>query len=277
MFSKKPRLIATDMDGTAIKNDHLTMPERNIKALARAAAEGIYVVPVTGRSLDVLPGGILPFYSHVITANGASVYDVRAGKTILTRHLSAEEARIAWSILAQTPDMIELFVSNKMGIDRAHFERIEEIPVPPHHHEYYAHGSPLIVDSYEEFIQTDATGIEKFYIPLNTSPETERVREELKATGLFEVSTSGDRNLELNKRGVNKGLALCDLCRTLGVDMSDVVAFGDEANDLTMLQSAGYGVAVANAAPALLASAEYKTLSNEDAGLADFLEKNFGI
>lgn len=276
-MNKKPRLIATDMDGTAVRNDHITMSERTRAALTRAADAGIYVVPVTGRSLDVLPGGILPAYSHIITSNGASVYDAKAKATILTRHLSCEEARIAWSILSQTTDLVEIFVRNKMGIDRCHFENIHNIKVPGHHYEYYTKGSPLVIDSYDEFIKNDASGIEKFYMPASTCEATERAREELRKTGIFDVSSSGDNNLELNKRGVDKGVALRGLCELLGIDLCDVVAFGDEANDLSMLSIAGYGVAMGNASEKVLETAKYRTCTNEEDGLAVFLEETFGI
>lgn len=273
----KPRLIATDLDGTAIRNDHMTMTEHTKEVFMRAANAGIYVVPVTGRSLGVLPMGILPSYSYIVTSNGASVYDAKEQKTIITHHLTKFEAEAAWGILADTSDLVEIFVKDKMAINRRAFEKIRELDLPAHHLDYYAGLDPMILDSYEDFIKNDGTGIEKFYIPVNGSAKTEAVRRELTKTGLFDVSTSGANNVELNKRGVNKGASLRELCKMLGISLADVVAFGDEGNDITMLENVGWGVAVANAKPEVLEIAEYSTLSNEEDGVAVFLEEMFGI
>ena len=60
----------------------------------------------------------------------------------------------------------------------------------------------------------------------------------------------------------------------LGLDLSEVVAFGDDYNDLEMLQEAGCGVAMANAVGEISASADQHTLSNEDDGVAWWLEKH---
>ncbi|MGE4485829.1 MAG: HAD-IIB family hydrolase [Oscillospiraceae bacterium] len=273
----KPRLIATDLDGTAIKNDHMTMTDRTKEVFRRAAEGGIFVVPVTGRSLGVLPCGILPSYSYIVTSNGASVYDVKNRETIITHHLTKKESETAWSILSGTSDLVELFIKNKMAIDRHSFENVRSMALPAHHLEYYANGDPLVLDSYSEFIKSDGMGIEKFYIPVNGSKDTEKVRSALTETGLFDVSTSGANNVELNKRGVNKGATLRELCKMLGIDMKDVVAFGDESNDITMLESVGWGVAVANAKADVHEAAKYSTLPNEEDGLAVFLEETFGI
>ena len=273
----KPRLIATDLDGTAIKNDHMTMTDRTKEVFRRAAQAGIYVVPVTGRSLGVLPCGILPSYSYIVTSNGASVYDVENRETIITHHLTKKEAESAWRILSGTSDLVELFINNKMAIDRHSFENVLNMALPAHHLAYYASGNPMVLDSYSEFIKNDGTGIEKFYIPINGSEETEKVRHALTETGLFDVSTSGANNVELNKRGVNKGATLRELCKILAIDMMDVVAFGDESNDITMLESVGWGVAVANAKADVVEAAEYATLPNEEDGLAVFLEEMFDI
>jgi len=90
---------------------------------------------------------------------------------------------------------------------------------------------------------------------------------------LIGVTHSGGSVVEISAAGVHKASALEWLATSLGVDPSDVVAFGDMPNDLTMLQWAGHGVAVANAHPELLAAADEVTLANTEDGVAVTLER----
>ena len=73
--------------------------------------------------------------------------------------------------------------------------------------------------------------------------------------------------------GLRKAVALASLCEDLQVDQSAVIAFGDEINDTEMLEWAGIGVAMANASPEAKAAADVVTASNNDDGVARFLEE----
>ena len=74
--------------------------------------------------------------------------------------------------------------------------------------------------------------------------------------------------LEIIPSAINKGQGVLDTCAALGIDPSEAIAFGDAENDIPMLRAAGIGVAMANAATAVKAAADYVTLSNNDDGIA---------
>ena len=80
--------------------------------------------------------------------------------------------------------------------------------------------------------------------------------------------------MEITSAQADKGQALRTLCDHLGITMAQTIAFGDGGNDVNMLQMAGVGVAMGNASDAVKAFAGYATLSNEEDGVADFLEKH---
>lgn len=80
--------------------------------------------------------------------------------------------------------------------------------------------------------------------------------------------------LEVVPVSVNKGQGVLDTCRALGIDPAETVAFGDAENDIPMLRAAGIGVAMGNAAPAVRAAAYEITASNNEDGIALWLEKN---
>ena len=89
---------------------------------------------------------------------------------------------------------------------------------------------------------------------------------------LGEVTYAGLGFLEICPTGVSKAAGLAVVCAQLGVDAADVLAFGDNVNDVPMLVWAGHGVAVANAHPELRAIADEVTGSNDDDGVARYLE-----
>ena len=79
--------------------------------------------------------------------------------------------------------------------------------------------------------------------------------------------------LEVIPKVINKGQGIRDICKVLGIDPDEVISFGDAANDIPMLQEAGMGVAMGNAAEAVKAAADMVTLSNNEDGIAAALEK----
>ena len=86
------------------------------------------------------------------------------------------------------------------------------------------------------------------------------------------VTTSGTAFVELTPPGADKALGLARLCAKIGVAAADVIAFGDNNNDLSMLAWAGRGIAMANATDAARAAADEVTASNLDFGVAMVLE-----
>lgn len=86
------------------------------------------------------------------------------------------------------------------------------------------------------------------------------------------VGASGLPFAEVGMPGINKAVALADICDRLAIDRGDVLAFGDEMNDAEMLAWAGTGVAMGNATEHALAAADLVTESNENDGVARYLE-----
>ena len=83
--------------------------------------------------------------------------------------------------------------------------------------------------------------------------------------------------LTINNAGVNKGLALETIAERYGIDRKDTIAFGDYDNDIEMLEKAGVGVAMANSTENVLERTALRTESNEDDGVAVFLESYFSL
>lgn len=89
--------------------------------------------------------------------------------------------------------------------------------------------------------------------------------------GLAETCRSAPFYFEVNPPGVSKGAGIADFCRTTGIDLSRVIAFGDHENDITMLTMVGTGVAMGNALEHVKAVADRVTGTNDEDGIAQAL------
>ena len=94
----------------------------------------------------------------------------------------------------------------------------------------------------------------------------------LRFTGLA-VSSSVDRNVEINHKDANKGAALTGLASRLGLTRSQVMSFGDGLNDISMIREAGIGVAMQNAVEEVKSAADLITGSCEESGVAQVIEQ----
>ena len=84
---------------------------------------------------------------------------------------------------------------------------------------------------------------------------------------------TGDGIIELNSIHASQGNALCTLCKKLGISMENVLAIGDNENDISMLQAAGISVAMENAEDDVKQAAKFVAGHNEEDGAAHFLEE----
>ena len=132
------------------------------------------------------------------------------------------------------------------------------------------------LDHFREAVRAGGESVQKLQAFFHT-PEarTEALRQLGEAYPQLILSSSLPGNLEINAPGATKGDALLALCRALGLAPACAVAFGDGTNDMTMIRSAGIGVAMANAEPEVLAVADLVAPSNQEDGVAQVLSRWF--
>ena len=127
------------------------------------------------------------------------------------------------------------------------------------------------VDNLADFLCFDPIKILMSVQPECLSEVQETIRKALPEN--LTVVQTAPFYLEVIPKVINKGQGIRDICGVLGLDPSEVIAFGDASNDIPMLRSAGMGVAMGNAQEAVKAAADMVTLSNNDDGIAAALEQ----
>lgn len=261
------KLIATDLDGTLLRRDK-SVSARNRAALAAARDHGLVVAVVSARpprtvSVFARDAGIGGF---AICCNGAIVYDLDNREIVHNEPFAAEIALgLVTRLRAALPGVIfameqGLEYQSEADFAALHPERDVE--------------QPTIVDALALLSTAGAAPVTKLVVrhPDYTAVELLSLVRDHAGT-LADVTHSGAPFVEVSAAGMHKAIGLARLCRDLGIEASEVVAFGDMPNDIPMLSWAGLGVAVANADPEVLAIADEVTASHMDDGVAVVVER----
>ncbi|MBK3591479.1 MULTISPECIES: HAD hydrolase family protein [Streptomyces] len=263
------RLIATDLDGTLLRDDK-TLSDRTIAALAAAEEAGIEVFFVTGRParwMDVVSAHV---HGHgmAICANGAAVADLHAdGRLVEVRPLERAAALDVVRILRDAAPSTSFAVELATGI---HYEP----SYPPFHLDP---GATVAVA--EKLLHEERPGVGAPVLKVlahhpELTPDDFLALAREAAGGLASVTRSSPTALlEISGPGVSKAGTLAACCAERGIAPAEVVAFGDMPNDVEMLSWAGASFAMGNAHPAAVAAATGVTLTNNEDGVAVVIER----
>lgn len=262
---EKLRLLAVDMDGTALLPDARVTPS-TLEALRRVMDEGALVIPASGRVFGGIPQEILGLgVPYAITANGASVVETATGKRVYERNIRHEDAMELLSYLLTENGQTYFQCEDR------YYEDSRQARTAALIHPYMALAGLNRTGGQEDllgFAGKQGNGIQK--IGIMVFDEEAEARILAYGTGLeqFHVMKTGHFSLEFNRRGTSKGNALEHLCGLLGVEAGQVMAIGDNENDSSMLAFAGLGVAMGNAPEHVKAAADFVTKTNVEDGVA---------
>ncbi|MFF9339243.1 HAD family hydrolase [Streptomyces sp. NPDC014773] len=263
------RLVATDLDGTLLRDDK-SVSERTVAALAAAERAGIEVFFVTGRParwMDVVSAHV---HGHglAICANGAAVVDLHAGGTFvevrpLARPVALDVVRALRTAAPGTSFAVELTT----GI---HYE--------PQYPPFYLDPGATVATAekllYEEAPGTAAPVLKLLAQHPGLDPDAFLATAREAAGDLASFTRSSPTALiEISALGVSKASTLALCCAKRGITPDEVVAFGDMPNDIEMLSWAGRSYAMGNAHPEVVAAASGRTVGNNDDGVAVVIEQ----
>lgn len=268
------KLIAFDLDGTLLRNDK-SLSARSLRALRAAYESGALIVPATGRIYMGVPEPLrrAPFARYFITINGAELLDARENAVLSRAEIPNE---LALRLMEHMDALDVIYDCYKGGwgyVSRAMYERAGEYISDPGVYELFLR-TRTQVDDLKAYLRADGGSIQKAQMHFRDGRGKERELEILPAIfPEIAVSSSIPSNIELNIAAANKGDALKALCAALEIPPEDTLAFGDGTNDLSLLRTAGLGVAMGNAQPSVKAAADAVCGDNEHDGLAICLER----
>ncbi len=272
---RRPRLVATDLDGTLLRSDN-TLSARNRDALRAAAAAGAVVVLATGRPpesvvrvLTELGPGVARW---LVAGNGSGVFHVDTdddGRPAFdVRHqvtFPRPLADAAVAVLRRQVRGIRFSMMTEAGFGHEDGFGLK-IPDPP----------PALAEvaRVEDVPGVLVRKLFAFHPELHVLDYLDAMQPHL-PEGVHAQHLGIDA-AEVGPVGVNKAAALGWLCRHVEIDAADVVAFGDQLNDIEMLAWAGLGVAMANAPGDVASVADRIGPHHDDDGVAVVLEEILG-
>jgi len=276
---KMMKVIAMDMDGTLLNSQKGISP-RTKEALIRAQEAGGMLILASGRPTSGLMEfaaelGMERHHGLLVSYNGSQVVDCETGKVLFNQAMSVEEGK---AVL----EHMKKFDRVRPMIDRGTYMYVTNV-----YDQYImVNGKKFNVMEYESrggnFNLCEERDLAAFVdFPLNkilTTADPEYLKAHYKEMmepfkDQLSCMFTGPFYFEFTAKGIDKARALGAVLEPMGYKREDVMAFGDGHNDASMLQYAGYGVAMANGVEELKAQADEVTASLDEDGIALTVER----
>ena len=272
------KLIVTDLDGTFLNSNHVTIPRENIETFRKAHEIGVKVAVASGRT-KILTDYLmeqLPFLDYLITSNGAVTYDLKTGKTVCSTLMSNTQSLEIFNILENFSLPYEIYFDGDCYMNTSSYALFDDKHVAPHIYN-------LLKDFIKEVpsleVLLDGKGIEKLNILSLTAEQRIEIEEKIRKTGdvafasSFPITSGKNGNLEMTNINATKGFAVKGLADTLNIGKENIMCFGDGENDCPMLEFADFSFAMANGSDYAKKSAKFITDTNDNGGVAKAIQK----
>ena len=263
------KLIAVDLDGTLVRSDQ-RISQRTIDALVQVQRMGVKVAVASGRPTfgtahvaDTLR--LEEFGGYVMSYNGGEIYNWRTKSRLHAQTLDKELIPYIYMYAKEHGLPAMTYIGKEVVSEVADDEYIRHSVMR----------NRMTLRQVDDFVGTaQEAGVVKCVIvgdpTLLPAMETE-LQERLK--GKAGVFRSEPFFLEIVPKGIDKAKGLSILLNKIGVKREELIAFGDGYNDISMIEFAGMGVAMENAAEVIKNAADFVTRSNNDDGIVYALEK----
>lgn len=264
------QLIAIDIDGTLITPDG-KIGDRTKRAIHKAIEYGIHVAIASGRPMD----GVVPYLKelgldiegqHSVVQNGVFIQDNKTHEAVSTIPLSKADLDY---ILKELKGFEGFQIS---PIDKDEFYVLDKKPNAATLHDAELCQMDLVYVDPKEFSEDHIFA----KVLLHGSTESIDEFEKKMPEGIprfFNTVRSAPFIYEILPKEANKGAGVALLAKFLGVPRENVMAIGDELNDVQMMEWAGVPVAMGNANPKIKALAKYITAKNTEDGVGKAIEE----
>ncbi|MGA4720763.1 Cof-type HAD-IIB family hydrolase [Fictibacillus nanhaiensis] len=280
------KLIAIDMDGTLV-NRQLKVTKENSETIKNAVKDGHHVVIATGRSYDEAKHTLEDADLHLplICVNGAEIRS--EGWEILSSiPLTLEQYKDIKKILDEEDIYYELYTSKGTFTDNREkaYEVMKDIVLTSNPEatdddvqkaalRRFRLGLVSVVGDFDKLLSEEGIEVYKFLAFSSDTAKLQRAFQHLKGVDSLAVSASADNNLEITNSEAQKGVAVQRYAELKGISLKDTMAIGDNYNDVSMLEVAGFPVAMGNAVDEVKEMASFVTKENDESGVSFAIKK----
>ena len=267
MSKLKYKLLASDFDNTLCRSDG-TVSEYTLSKIAEFQARGGKFMICTGRMFASIrkEAKILGMCGDVISYNGGMIGDIDTGEIKYCSPIPRDIALEVVEFLEERGKIVHVYIDDTLYIKAKNF-----------YTDYYCQCCKVEATAVGDLVKLikEAKNTPIKILLLDSPEEIAKYSDILskKGEGRYLVASSASNLLDIEAIDTSKGNAITEMCKYYGVDITECVCFGDSPNDISMLEVAGVGVAVANASEAVKKSADYVTSSCDDDGVAKVIDK----
>lgn len=273
------KMVVVDLDGTALRSDQSIL-ESTIKAFQKLKENNIITVVATGRvtyesmfvkeALDI---------DYMITANGSVVYDYKKDCLVFENYISSENSIKILDAISEHKESLSVMFLNEMPYCIA-FESIEKTKAmllngtfPDNYVEVFSKYFNYTLD-YASLLNDKSNKVHKICLDtLDNQNALKNILDKLKDTQDVKALSVFKNIVDFVPSKVDKGNALQTLASYLNIEMSDILAIGDNYNDIEMLEVSGTSIAMGNAKDEVKAISDYVVASNNEDGIFEAIDK----
>ena len=262
------KIIAVDIDGTLF-NSKSKISEKTQKALENALREGNIVVIASGRD----PKGVIQYaealkldqYDGLLSNyNGARITNYDTQELLINHTLDLSEMKKLLEFSEDLDINYTIYYDGKCYTNSMDTYKLKDTSSK--------NNMEIIYDPKLSYnIDFEPNNVLFACHPDKINESIAKIDDVFNDKFTFVKSTP--YYYEVMPKGISKGKSLLEIAKYYDIPIEDTIAFGDEENDLTMIEAAGIGVAMGNAIDLVREAADYITLSNDEDGIADYLEK----
>lgn len=261
------KLVAVDLDGTLLNRDGL-VTEANASALKKFDEQGGVIALATGRSIHSAKEVFahLGIQGYTLASNGAYVARIEDGEIAdVLKNYTIDSDTVKTALTLAMKAEVTVVASRATQDDRMSFAQDKNEKNSPYYAQFNLKESK-VEDLWKEIEENEI----RYFKLAFTDKDTRKLVKLRAQLEKHEINSSYSDTywLEVMADGINKGAALNFLAAHLDIEAKDILAIGDQENDLEMLKMSGTSVAMANAAPAVKKIVHKMTRSNDQSGVA---------
>lgn len=264
------RMIGLDLDGTVYNEAKEITPEVR-KAIKDAIAQGVIVLPATGRPLGGLPVDFIqiPGVRYALTSNGAAVVDLTTKERIYEDCIDKETAAQVISVMLEFQGLTETYMDGRCYTDKENYENEANFSLISPRLLTYIKNTRIPKAHLADYVRSQEHPVEKLHMIFGDMDIRDKAFACIKERfPKLTITNASSFNMEINSSTCNKGTSLLALGRILGIKPSQIMACGDSGNDYPMICAAGFSVAMGNAEERIKEAADFVTKTNEEDGVA---------
>ena len=279
------KLIASDLDGTIIDKTN-SVCQNNLDAINSIHKKEIPFAICTGKTFPIIKNSISMFNaSFGIFGNGNQIIDFRTGKELYRKLLTMDDIELCYKVAKKYNMHVHVYTDTEVITEELLYMDLRNFKLKET--KYYENSLEFkVTDNVLEYIKNNDSSVFQFIISSidNNLHAAETELKDLSDLTVCKISKSGSYRdniidkeysyLNITPHGINKKQALDILKEHLKVEDSEIMAIGDNLNDLEMVKSFGVGVAVANAYNEIKEVAKYTTTNDAaNGGFAEAVHK----